>query len=45
MIDISGKREQHVVKCAACNEATPIRHAPPGNYLKIFFLLKIILKF
>lgn len=22
MIDISGKREQHVVKCAQCNEAT-----------------------
>lgn len=22
MIDISGKREQHVVKCCQCNEAT-----------------------
>lgn len=22
MIDISGKREQHVVKCSECNEAT-----------------------
>lgn len=31
MIDISGKREQHVVKCFNCNEATPIRHAPPGR--------------
>ncbi|XP_066141658.1 type 2 phosphatidylinositol 4,5-bisphosphate 4-phosphatase [Euwallacea fornicatus] len=31
MIDISGKREQHVVKCAHCNEATPIRNAPPGK--------------
>ncbi|CAH0398772.1 unnamed protein product [Chilo suppressalis] len=31
MIDISGKREQHVVKCPACNEATPIRNAPPGK--------------
>jgi len=31
MIDISGKREQHVVKCGTCNEATPIRHAPPGK--------------
>lgn len=24
MIDISGKREQHVVKCPQCNEATVI---------------------
>ncbi len=31
MIDISGKREQHVVKCPSCNEATPIRNAPPGR--------------
>ncbi|XP_078040549.1 type 1 phosphatidylinositol 4,5-bisphosphate 4-phosphatase [Augochlora pura] len=31
MIDISGKREQHVVKCSRCNEATPIRNAPPGK--------------
>jgi phosphatidylinositol-4,5-bisphosphate 4-phosphatase len=31
MIDISGKREQHVVKCPACGEATPIRNAPPGR--------------
>ncbi|XP_050664522.1 type 1 phosphatidylinositol 4,5-bisphosphate 4-phosphatase [Leptidea sinapis] len=31
MIDISGKREQHVVKCSDCNEATPIRNAPPGK--------------
>ncbi|XP_026762635.1 type 2 phosphatidylinositol 4,5-bisphosphate 4-phosphatase isoform X2 [Galleria mellonella] len=31
MIDISGKREQHVVKCSECNEATPIRNAPPGK--------------
>ncbi|KAJ8970330.1 hypothetical protein NQ317_003096 [Molorchus minor] len=31
MIDISGKRDQHVVKCAHCNEATPIRNAPPGK--------------
>uniref|UniRef100_T1J4Y9 Phosphatidylinositol-4,5-bisphosphate 4-phosphatase n=1 Tax=Strigamia maritima TaxID=126957 RepID=T1J4Y9_STRMM len=31
MIDISGKREQHVVKCNNCNEATPIRTAPPGK--------------
>ncbi|XP_030749199.1 type 2 phosphatidylinositol 4,5-bisphosphate 4-phosphatase [Sitophilus oryzae] len=31
MIDISGKRDQHVVKCAQCNEATPIRNAPPGK--------------
>ena len=31
MIDISGKKDQHVVKCNACNEATPIRNAPPGR--------------
>jgi len=31
MIDISGKRDQHVVKCGQCNEATPIRNAPPGK--------------
>ncbi|XP_031347910.1 type 1 phosphatidylinositol 4,5-bisphosphate 4-phosphatase isoform X1 [Photinus pyralis] len=31
MIDISGKRDQHVVKCSQCNEATPIRNAPPGK--------------
>lgn len=30
-IDIRGKREQHVVKCTFCNEATPIRNAPPGR--------------
>ena len=24
-IDISGKRDQHVVKCPVCTEATPIR--------------------
>ncbi|XP_076685754.1 type 1 phosphatidylinositol 4,5-bisphosphate 4-phosphatase isoform X1 [Andrena cerasifolii] len=31
MIDICGKRDQHVVKCSLCNEATPIRNAPPGK--------------
>jgi len=31
MIDISDKKEQHVVKCANCNEATPIREAPHGR--------------
>ena len=31
MIDISGKKDQHVVKCPECNEATPIRNAPPGR--------------
>lgn len=30
-IDITGKREQHVVKCSSCSEATPIRQAPPGR--------------
>jgi len=30
-IDISNKREQHVVKCENCNEATPIREAPSGK--------------
>ncbi|XP_076247497.1 type 1 phosphatidylinositol 4,5-bisphosphate 4-phosphatase isoform X3 [Calliopsis andreniformis] len=31
MIDIAGKRDQHVVKCCQCKEATPIRNAPPGK--------------
>ncbi|CAG2111292.1 unnamed protein product [Medioppia subpectinata] len=31
MIDITGKREQHVVKCDNCNEATPIKSAPTGK--------------
>uniref|UniRef100_A0A6G1S6B4 Phosphatidylinositol-4,5-bisphosphate 4-phosphatase n=1 Tax=Aceria tosichella TaxID=561515 RepID=A0A6G1S6B4_9ACAR len=31
MIDISNKRDQHVVKCEYCNEATPIRSPPPGQ--------------
>ncbi|XP_073840549.1 type 1 phosphatidylinositol 4,5-bisphosphate 4-phosphatase [Musca autumnalis] len=31
MIDITSKRDQHVVKCLQCNEATPIRNAPPGK--------------
>lgn len=31
LIDISWKKEQHVVKCSHCNEATPIRNAPPGK--------------
>lgn len=31
MIDISQKRDQHVVKCPRCMEATPIRNAPPGK--------------
>ncbi|XP_075224117.1 type 1 phosphatidylinositol 4,5-bisphosphate 4-phosphatase isoform X2 [Lycorma delicatula] len=31
MIDVSSKREQHVVKCSICNEATPIKSAPPGK--------------
>ncbi|XP_018007265.1 type 1 phosphatidylinositol 4,5-bisphosphate 4-phosphatase isoform X2 [Hyalella azteca] len=31
MIDISGKMEQHVVKCAKCSEATPIKNAPAGK--------------
>lgn len=30
-IDISNKKEQHVVKCDNCNEATPIRDAPNGK--------------
>ncbi|XP_050438418.1 type I phosphatidylinositol 4,5-bisphosphate 4-phosphatase-A [Adelges cooleyi] len=31
MIDVLGKKEQHVVKCNRCNEATPIRSAPAGK--------------
>ncbi|EFO25670.1 transmembrane protein 55A [Loa loa] len=30
-IVIEGKTRQHVVKCNHCNEATPIRAAPPGK--------------
>ncbi|XP_062527139.1 uncharacterized protein LOC101741980 isoform X6 [Bombyx mori] len=31
LIDIRGKKEQHVVKCSECKEATPIKNAPPGK--------------
>ncbi|CAG0918572.1 unnamed protein product [Notodromas monacha] len=31
MIDISDKRDQHVVKCTQCREATPIKNAPMGK--------------
>eukprot|EP00095_Tigriopus_kingsejongensis_P010902 maker-scaffold348_size200312-snap-gene-0.26 protein:Tk10902 transcript:maker-scaffold348_size200312-snap-gene-0.26-mRNA-1 annotation:"hypothetical protein DAPPUDRAFT_304652" len=31
MVDITGKRDQHVVKCHSCHEATPIRNAPAGR--------------
>ncbi|KAL0271302.1 UNVERIFIED_CONTAM: hypothetical protein PYX00_008437 [Menopon gallinae] len=31
MIDVSGKLEQHVVKCTQCSEATPIKNAPAGK--------------
>jgi phosphatidylinositol-4,5-bisphosphate 4-phosphatase len=31
MIDVVGKRDQHVVKCNRCHEATPIRSAPAGK--------------
>ncbi|CAG0890597.1 unnamed protein product [Darwinula stevensoni] len=31
LIDISSKKEQHVVKCTHCHEATPIKNAPPGK--------------
>lgn len=31
MIDVSGKRDQHVVKCTSCNEATPVKNAPAGK--------------
>lgn len=30
-IDLTGRRDQHVVKCSQCNEATPIKPAPPGK--------------
>lgn len=30
-IDIASKKDQHVVKCDSCNEATPIRDPPPGK--------------
>ncbi|XP_033118599.1 type 1 phosphatidylinositol 4,5-bisphosphate 4-phosphatase-like [Anneissia japonica] len=31
MINLDGKLHQHVVKCSACNEATPIKEAPAGK--------------
>lgn len=31
MIDITNKKEQHVVKCENCNEASPIQHPPLGR--------------
>ena len=31
MIGISGKKDQYVVKCNSCNEASPIRSAPTGR--------------
>jgi len=31
IIDVVGKRDQHVIKCIRCNEATPIRSAPAGK--------------
>lgn len=30
-VSVEGKAQQHVVKCAVCNEATPIRNAPVGK--------------
>eukprot|EP00072_Mus_musculus_P069690 XP_017171453.1 PREDICTED: type 1 phosphatidylinositol 4,5-bisphosphate 4-phosphatase isoform X3 [Mus musculus] len=30
-INVEGKMHQHVVKCGVCNEATPIKNAPPGK--------------
>ncbi|XP_037078256.1 type II phosphatidylinositol 4,5-bisphosphate 4-phosphatase-like [Pollicipes pollicipes] len=30
-LDLSGRTEQHVVKCHECHEATPVRTAPPGK--------------
>ncbi|XP_062865899.1 type I phosphatidylinositol 4,5-bisphosphate 4-phosphatase-B [Trichomycterus rosablanca] len=31
LIGIEGKMRQHVVKCAVCREATPIKNAPAGK--------------
>ncbi|XP_039285516.1 type 2 phosphatidylinositol 4,5-bisphosphate 4-phosphatase [Nilaparvata lugens] len=31
LIDVTSKKDQHVVKCNRCNEATPIKNAPPGK--------------
>ncbi|KAF8359197.1 hypothetical protein PRIPAC_94192 [Pristionchus pacificus] len=31
VIQLEGRSLQHVVKCGACQEATPIRPAPPGK--------------
>ncbi|KAK6185404.1 hypothetical protein SNE40_007647 [Patella caerulea] len=31
MINTDGRHNQYVVKCGVCNEATPIKSAPPGK--------------
>ena len=31
LINIEGRTNQHVIKCTICNEATPIKAAPPGK--------------
>ncbi|KAG9330652.1 hypothetical protein JZ751_023428 [Albula glossodonta] len=31
LISVEGKLHQHVIKCGVCNEATPIKNAPPGK--------------
>lgn len=31
IVSIEGKQNQHVIKCTFCNEATPIKAAPPGK--------------
>ncbi|CAI2349463.1 unnamed protein product [Caenorhabditis sp. 36 PRJEB53466] len=30
-VSLEGRNQQHVVKCHSCDEATPIRPAPPGK--------------
>lgn len=37
MIDISGKRDQHVVKCCQCNEATVGSNLSYGNKALSFY--------
>lgn len=39
MVDISGKRDQHVVKCGQCNEATVCRFTLNHKLLPLMFHL------
>ncbi len=37
-IDCTGKLHQHVMRCNTCNEATPLKQAPPGKKASFQFM-------